>query len=759
MKKLICLILSVMMVLSTSAIAFASELDTKIIDADTELSKIFANYCGEKFNENYFFISEFYGDEWDFETYPQGAVLSLHISTKSSEEMKLNVARLSADNKTAKKIADVTVSSSNDYDSFQANEEYLGFLGDYFMVDSDYKVRIGVALENSTELKNDAIVSVELKATPIENNNLVTDKIVSLGVIEHPFYTPVTFDDKNLEAFGTLLTKLKFGRTVTADEVALALDGAANSVDDDSITALSEALEAEYVNIADLANTLNGKSNVTVIDTTFDGLTVSMPYAGLAGSVGEDTKVYAPIVYEGTLPAEKDRESGKEYYALDISLGVNGKPMTTEPIIPQKVVVDLPSTFDRSVKSISVLHGDDTLTATVADGKAEFMVKSFSNFVLVGTALNYTEDTATHAQFAELIIEQDENKDNVFKLELKPIGSGKIINYATGGFRVSVNEYESNASEEDVIKNFTYDLQAANGIVITNPETVTPDTDKGEIQAFTFVASAKDRENLIDADGNLPIATLVINGVGDLKIATSGLENENADINNKFYMEKFTDNDSVKATVNPSEKIATIKQEKFGINLNVDFNLNLQEDEVGTYKNNAEYINIAIELKNEITGDIHTVKLGNGTNTDAVTYLPVTYSKEYSVAKTDEDSKIMLPAYATYSYKITGLGYRTFRGSVYLDEDKTINLWNNALTSKTVNVVADDDSTAKKVTFLVGDIYEDGIVDIYDLSAVTSYFGSTNIDAANENVFACDLDRDGQISVQDIAWVQMSYGN
>ena len=753
MKKIISAILSLTMMLCVFSSVNVFAEDFASTDVSTTAASLFAEWVGNDFDENYFFLATFDPKEFQTDKGYTDADMKIEVSTESEVELTLKIAQVSLKYNA---VSPLTNSSNNDCSTIKVKKDnpvtvdYWKLMGTF--IEDDGTACFGLALANSEDLTADAKVTVKLTGKPYIGINSQEEETIGFGTIEHTFVGPVKFSNENLDGFGKLLTKLKFGNPVSADDVALALNGAANLTDDTDKEALSMALKADYVDIAVIAETIKGKSNVTVKDTTFDGLTVSMPYAGLAGAVGEDAKVYAPVVSAGVLPESK--EEGKEYYALDISLGVNGEAMATAPIIPQKVVVDLPSTFDKSVNSIIVIHGSETLNdVTVANGKAEFFVNSFSNFVLVGTPVTYNEVQDEHAEEAALKITMDDSESNVFTLALTPYNNGSIIKYATGGYKVVFKAADISSTEEDSMKNFTYELIPANGITITNETSVTPGT--GELQAFTFVASATDRVNLVTTGTEaLPIAKIVVKGTGDFSILTFGLENENTEISQKFYMEKFDDNDSVKGTVMQSDGTFTIKEKKFDIDFNIDFNLHLQADPAGTYKNKADYLNIVVELKNEITGDIYTLMVGEGTDGN-VTYLPVTYNSESSKAT----GSITLPANATYSYKIKGLGFRTFRGSVYLDEDKTINLWNNALTSDSVNVVADDDSTAKKVTFLVGDIYEDGIVDIYDLSAVTSYFGSTNIDAANENVFACDLDRDGQISVQDIAWVQMSYGN
>lgn len=67
-----------------------------------------------------------------------------------------------------------------------------------------------------------------------------------------------------------------------------------------------------------------------------------------------------------------------------------------------------------------------------------------------------------------------------------------------------------------------------------------------------------------------------------------------------------------------------------------------------------------------------------------------------------------------------------------------------------------------KVTsnFLAGDIVKDNKINIYDLSAVVSYFGTTGLATDNHPEYAqYDLNRDGVIDSKDVAYVLVSWGN
>ena len=110
-----------------------------------------------------------------------------------------------------------------------------------------------------------------------------------------------------------------------------------------------------------------------------------------------------------------------------------------------------------------------------------------------------------------------------------------------------------------------------------------------------------------------------------------------------------------------------------------------------------------------------------------------------------------------YTVTVSGAGYRTARYTVTMTADKVLNFWNNV--KDTPAVVEEGSSTgAKSVTFLAGDIVKDGKINIYDLSAVVSYFGTIN-DVNAESAYAkYDLNRDGKIDSKDVAYVLVSWG-
>lgn len=99
-----------------------------------------------------------------------------------------------------------------------------------------------------------------------------------------------------------------------------------------------------------------------------------------------------------------------------------------------------------------------------------------------------------------------------------------------------------------------------------------------------------------------------------------------------------------------------------------------------------------------------------------------------------------------YVVTVSGGGYRTASKNVSMTAPKTVKFWNNVLNGET--------------NFLAGDIVGDNIIDIYDLSAVVSYFDQRPNNVLEESVYSkYDLNRDGIINSKDVAIVTNGWNN
>ena len=112
----------------------------------------------------------------------------------------------------------------------------------------------------------------------------------------------------------------------------------------------------------------------------------------------------------------------------------------------------------------------------------------------------------------------------------------------------------------------------------------------------------------------------------------------------------------------------------------------------------------------------------------------------------------------SYTVTISGAGYRTARYTVNMSGDKTLTFWNNVM-DDAMAIEEGEETSKTKTSFLAGDIVRDNQINIYDLSAVVSYFGTDNLVEDHPEYAKYDLNRDGRIDSKDVAYVLVSWGN
>ena len=122
---------------------------------------------------------------------------------------------------------------------------------------------------------------------------------------------------------------------------------------------------------------------------------------------------------------------------------------------------------------------------------------------------------------------------------------------------------------------------------------------------------------------------------------------------------------------------------------------------------------------------------------------------------------VVLTKGRTYTVTVSGAGYRTFAYDVTMDNAKdsvkVLTFWNNVMDAAKV-VEKDNADSTETVTFLAGDIVKDDNINIYDLSAVVSYFATPTAKTIADEKAQYDLNRDGMIDSKDVAYVLVSWG-
>lgn len=112
-----------------------------------------------------------------------------------------------------------------------------------------------------------------------------------------------------------------------------------------------------------------------------------------------------------------------------------------------------------------------------------------------------------------------------------------------------------------------------------------------------------------------------------------------------------------------------------------------------------------------------------------------------------------LPGFDKYTVFVSGDGYRDAKVQLDLNENTTVDFWSNANESAIAQVTKEGSGIVKtaKKNFLAGDIIMNGVIDLYDLSAVSSYFGKSGMDAGDADYIQYDLNRDGKVDIDDIS--------
>ncbi|MGN0180348.1 MAG: X2-like carbohydrate binding domain-containing protein [Monoglobaceae bacterium] len=186
-------------------------------------------------------------------------------------------------------------------------------------------------------------------------------------------------------------------------------------------------------------------------------------------------------------------------------------------------------------------------------------------------------------------------------------------------------------------------------------------------------------------------------------------------------------------------------------NLTVNVNLSklpTKVDNVKAYQNmqlrvySARLGFIDFELGTDAVG--YSEKNGTLQTTGTVTYDAGTMTYKLALEN--------LPKYDKYTVFVSGDGYRDAKVQLDLNENTTVDFWNNANDSELAQITKETSGIVKqsKKNFLAGDIIMNGVIDLYDLSAVSSYYGKTGLTAGDTDYIQYDLNRDGKVNIIDI---------
>ena len=420
----------------------------------------------------------------------------------------------------------------------------------------------------------------------------------------------------------------------------------------------------------------------------------------------------------------KNANPNKTVIAYDIYVAKTENGVTTEVenLENQKLTLSLPTAVKEG-SGITVYHNTDVVQNVTlsADRKSvSFIAPSFSTYTFVYDAANLTADDITK----NIKVEFEQVTDSEYDIVLKATDSGKKINgLLTADLTFSLAQGTTGLVNYEI-------TPAANMSLLVNGNRYTFSFDGTNAHSATGdeIVIGKVKFNGYCTGANFEVDTTSVDAVNKLHTteAIDSIVDEyltNGDGTNTGKLDAAASIDDIKLT-----------QETANLTVNVSFPNAIKD-------NAADYQDMKVTVSGNGANEV--VKLGNG-----VTFNNDTYTVEF----TDK-----LVKGNTYTVTVEGAGYRTARYTVSMTGAKTLNFWNNV---KDTPMVIEEGSTGTGVNsnFLAGDIVKDGQINIYDLSAVISYFGTDNLVAAHSTDAKYDLNRDGVIDSKDVAYVLVSWG-
>ena len=327
------------------------------------------------------------------------------------------------------------------------------------------------------------------------------------------------------------------------------------------------------------------------------------------------------------------------------------------------------------------------------------------------------------ADTLNLFFKQHSDDKTVYDIVLN--GDGKDIN------RLNAAEFTFKLTTTDAI---TYEIAAAEKMALIPQEN----------EKYEFHFDGKDA--VADTGADITIGTVKFDGYGAFTFEVTDGRVTATTTSDNLVTEFVTTATTGKGTlvIDAPESIIndTITIPSHTLTVNVLMNHSIGD-------NAADYQNMTVAISGgDLAGQVLTYNLGDADNA-AITKVTNANGKVISY-----QVKAELRENRLYTVTVTGAGYRTARYTVTMNDNKTMNVWNNAMSEDTVVV----DKTKAMTNFLAGDIVKDGNVNIYDLSAVVAYFGTDNQVTDHPTYAKYDLNRDGVIDMMDISIVLTSWG-
>lgn len=372
----------------------------------------------------------------------------------------------------------------------------------------------------------------------------------------------------------------------------------------------------------------------------------------------------------------------------------------------------------------SALAADTTLTfkfsntvgLAVADKTVTVTVKDAADAV----TLVFAERENTTGYATDDAVANDGTNDGLIVVTN---GTQPVVNFLGAQFTVT-NTADVNYDKVE------YDIVPADGYVLLHDE----ETGMYEINVKPVNGVAPAVSENIAGEG-IVIGKLVRKGTGYGKgTITAG--------NIVITVEK-SDNSYKKIAGTNFSFLYNIPEPTEKLNVNVGF------DKLPTEIKEKAYQKMSVTLYSARLGNI-AIDLGE----DAADY--TSEDGKITAAVTTAENKFGiafegLPAFEAYTVSIKGDGYRDAKAQFVLNEETTVNFWNNAYESGQVFISkVGGEETLATTNFLAGDVIMNGVIDLYDLSAVSSYFGKKGLTKDTAQYIQYDLNRDGRVDITDI---------
>lgn len=405
-----------------------------------------------------------------------------------------------------------------------------------------------------------------------------------------------------------------------------------------------------------------------------------------------------------------------EFKALTTVLEVTAKDSATNASLNEvdvPVLVAIPVADVNNVKEVLHLHGDviETLDCTKGNGVIYVQMSKFSQIALVYESTPIANDEAV-LKFVPATSERGTAK---FDLFIEGAKNDVVKGLLSGEFTLVPSE-----------GHFDYEFKTVDALNL-----ISEDLEDGKMKYEINLKSFDENNSYTVVSGTeIKLGELLVTSYGSGIINIEDVKMWRHD----YTEENLTEAINVVATEPASFNIEVPTQK---LTVKIDFKHRTETN------NNFDYQNMWIELSG---GDIDGVrKINLGADNAEVDRM----GNEYYSYTCD------LLANNVYNVAVKGAGYRTAR---YFnlnmgEEDRVLTFWNNYKDAAVEMESANGTSVGKKfnANFLAGDIVMDNYIDIYDLSAVVSYFGESNLVGVKNNYSKYDLNRDGDIDSLDVA--------